>query len=120
MPRKTDGRTQQALRRCKREYEGLKAQLNSLDYILQGSVTQRWKQCGKPGCRCQQDPQSRHGPYYQWSWKERGTTKSIHLNPHQAQQCREWIGNHRALERIIKRMRTVSLRAARLQEIAKK
>jgi len=120
MADKADGRRVQALQRCAREYEDLKRQLQSLGYILQGSVTERWNQCGRPWCHCHKDPQSRHGPYYQWSWKDRGKTKSVYLEADQARQCREWIENHRALERLLKRLRMVSLRAARLCDIAGK
>ena len=120
MAQKADGRREQALRRCEQEYEVLKQQLLSLGYILQGSVTERWNQCGREWCHCHKDPESRHGPYYQWSWKDRAKTKSVYLDADQANQCKAWIQNHRELERLLKRMRAVSLRAARLQEIAQK
>ena len=120
MPREPDARRQQALRRYEQQYEQLKSQLQDLGFILQGSVTERWKQCGKPGCRCQHDPDSRHGPYYQLSWKDQGKTRSIHLNPEQVQLCRQWIENHRELNRILAQMREISLNAASLAEITKK
>jgi len=120
MPQETEGRREQALRRYERQYEDLKLQLQNLGYILQGSVTERWNQCGRSWCHCHKDPQSRHGPYYQWSWKDRGKTKSVYLDADQAKQCREWIKNHRELERLLKRMRAVSLRVARLHEIDRK
>jgi len=120
MPGPGGRRPEQALQRCQEEYEKLKAQLTGLGYILQGSLRERWMQCGKPACRCANDPQARHGPYYQWSWAEAGKTKSMLLDAEQAAQCREWILNHRELERLLKQMRTVSLRVARLHEIDRK
>jgi len=120
MPHKADGRREQALRRYAQEYDDLKQQLQTVGYILQGSVTERWNQCGKSWCHCHKDPKSRHGPYYQWSWKEGGKTKSVYLDADQAELCRQWIDNHRQLERLLKRMRAVSLRAARLHEIDRK
>ena len=63
MSHKADARRAQALQHCAREYEALKRQLQTLGYILQGSVTERWNQCGRPWCHCHKDPQSRHGPY---------------------------------------------------------
>jgi|TARA_B100001971_G_C18030358_1_gene452225 hypothetical protein len=120
MPDQGGGRRQQARRRCEQEYRELKAQLEGLGYILQGSLRERWMQCGKEACRCYTDPAARHGPYYQWSWAEQGKTRSIYLDADQAALCREWIGNHRELERLLKRMRAVSLRAARLHKIDRK
>jgi len=120
MPRKTNPRQRQALRRHEQEYDRLKKQLQSLGFILQGSVTERWKQCGKPECKCRHDPDARHGPYHQLSWKDHGKTRSIHLNPDQVQLCKEWIGNHRELDRILEQLRYISLRVAGLEEIVKK
>jgi hypothetical protein len=31
--------------------------------MRRGSVSVRTVKCNKPGCRCQNDPQARHGPY---------------------------------------------------------
>lgn len=109
-----------ALQRCEEEYQKLKAQIEGLGYILQGSLRERWMTCGKEGCRCNEDPAARHGPYYQWSWAEKSKTRSIYLRAEQANRCREWIQNHHELERLLKRMRAVSLRAARLHEIDRK
>lgn len=120
MPQPAGHRRQQALRRCEQEYQQLKAQIDGLGYILQGSLRERWMTCGKEGCRCYDDPAARHGPYYQWSWAERGKTRSIYLGANQAERCREWIRNHRELERLLKRMRAVSLRVARLHGIDRK
>ena len=120
MPKQAGGRREQALRRCQQEYDALKAQVENLGYILQGSLRERWMQCGKQACRCSTDPDARHGPYYQWSWVEAGKTRSTYLDAEQAEICRQWIGNHRELERLLKRMRTVSLRAARLLQIERK
>jgi len=108
---------QQRLLRYQREYHQLKQELLNLGFVLQGSLTKRWMRCGKPTCRCQQDPQARHGPYYQWSWKNKGRTASVYLNPEQAELCKEWIANHRELERVTRRMRDLSLRMSRLYEI---
>lgn len=120
MAQKTDDRRGQLLRRYGQQYEELKRQLQTLGYILQGSVTERWNQCGRPWCHCHTDPQSRHGPYYQWSWKDQAKTKSVYLDADQARQCREWIQNHRQLERLLKRMRALSLRVAALYQIHRK
>ena len=120
MPKPTNGRRERSLRRCEQEYEELKGQLSTLGYALQGSVTERWNQCGKPECRCKNDPEARHGPYSQLSWKERGKTKSMYLDAHQVQLCGEWIAHHKELERILKKMRTLALRMVDLQKTGHK
>ncbi len=115
-----DPRTRRALEHCQQEYDQLKAELANLGFVLPGSVAQRRMKCGKPSCRCQHDPEARHGPYIQWTWNTKGETFSTYLDPDQAALCKEWIQNTRRLRRLISQMRQLSMRAARLQRIAPK
>ena len=112
-------RQEEALRRLQEKLGEIKSEIEEIGFIVQGSVTERWKKCGKPACRCHKDPDEWHGPYYQWSWKTSGRTSSVSLTQEQAKLCRQWVKNNRRLDRIIKRMRKLSLRAARLYDIAK-
>ena len=52
-----------ALRGYEEQYKALKAQLQTLGFIGQGSVCTRRITCGRPACRCHDDPDARHGPY---------------------------------------------------------
>ncbi|MEW6755212.1 MAG: DUF6788 family protein [Candidatus Latescibacterota bacterium] len=118
MARKPD--RQATLQRYEEEYERLKEELGGLGYVLPGTVTERCLPCGTPSCRCHEDRQYWHGPYYQWNWREEGKTRSAYLSGEQLAQAREWMGNNRAAEDLFKRMRTLSLRVARLHEIPRK
>ena len=109
-----------ALRRYAHTYEELKTEVLGLGYVLQGSVIERWMECGKPACQCHADPQRRHGPYYQWSWKTRGRTVSVYLDKEQAALCKDWIQNNRRLEQILTRIRALSLRVIQLHDIPRK
>jgi len=100
-----------------RQYKQLKAEMANLGFILQGTLSKRWMKCGQPTCRCREDPQARHGPYWQWSWKKSGKSVSTYLKPEQAALCKKWIDNHRRMERIIKKLRKISLQAARLHKM---
>ena len=102
------------------QYRGLAADLATMGYILQGSLTKRWMYCGKAACRCTDDPDARHGPYYAWTYKRVGRTVCVYLNDEQAAVCAEWIANNRRLERIVRKMRAISGRIARLKEIPAK
>ena len=105
------------LQRHEQQYEKVKAEILDIDYVLQGSVTERQMECGKTACQCHVDVRARHGPYYQWSWKSRGRTVSVYLDKEQAALCRQWVENNRRLERILTRMRNISLRVARLHKL---
>jgi hypothetical protein len=53
------GKSSPALRRRRQE---LLRKLPPLDAILRGSLIERYKRCGKPGCKCAEGPG--HGPKY--------------------------------------------------------
>jgi len=112
-------RQEEALRRQEERYEEAKAEIQDLGFVLQGSIAKRWMECGNPTCRCHEDAEARHGPYYQWTWKTDGKTRSVYLSKEQATQCRRWIQNNRQLNKLVSRLRRISLRAARSYDIRK-
>ena len=57
----------------------LKAKLQAVGFIGQGSVQTRRIACGSPTCRCHHDPDARHGPYHYWTRKARGKTVGLKL-----------------------------------------
>jgi hypothetical protein len=59
--------------------------------MRRGSVAERSMKCGQPECRCQQDPQARHGPYYSLTRAEGGKTRSRYLTAEQAALAREQV-----------------------------
>ena len=58
-----------AMHQYEKQYDGLKAELQTLGFIGQGSVSTRRITCGRPACRCHSDPEARHGPYHHWTRK---------------------------------------------------
>jgi hypothetical protein len=79
-------------------------------FTCEGSLVERFTSCHKPNCRCQ-DPEHRHGPYYQLSWKESGKTVSKLISADDAVPYQEWIANCRRLESALDEMRDLSRRA---------
>jgi hypothetical protein len=59
--------------------------------MRRGSVSERSMKCGRKECRCQQDPQARHGPYYSLTRAEQGKTKSRYLTAEQALLARRQV-----------------------------
>src|SRR6266545_6358379 len=91
------------------EYGGLKKALGALGYVRPGSLVRRYMPCGKAACRCASDPQSLHGPYYQWTTKRHGKTVTVRLTREQARVCAEWTQNHRRLKELVRRLEELSL-----------
>ena len=90
-----------------RRYGRLKARLTQVGLILQGTITQRAIVGDDP-----QEPGKKksYGPYYQWTWKYKGRTKTVNLTASQAKTYRKAIRNHRMVEKTLREMREISLR----------
>jgi len=67
--------------------------------IRRGSVSERSMKCGRERCRCHQDAQARHGPYYSLTRIEGGKTHSRYLSAQQAALARQQIKAGQAFRR---------------------
>ena len=86
-------------------YERLKASIGALGLVQIGSVSERTDR--------RTDAQGRvreWGPYYQWTFKEGGKTRTVNLTREQAAVWTEAIRNHRKMEKILEELRKVSLK----------
>jgi Family of unknown function (DUF6788) len=73
-------------------------QLPPLQAILRGSLIERFKRCGKPGCKCADGPG--HGPKYYLSVSYPGLRPQMDYIPQELhEQTAEFLANyHRARE----------------------
>lgn len=101
---------QRRIEACRADYAAAKARLADVGFICEGSLVERYTRCGNPNCRCAQ-PDGRHGPYYQLSWKQAGKTVSRLLSADDAALYQEWIANRRRLESALDDMRDLSRQA---------
>ena len=120
MSTKAEERRRRALERQHEKYRTTAEELAGIGYVLQGSISERWMACGKAACRCTDDRDARHGPYYAWTYKRGGKTVCIYLTREQAADCSQWITNNRRLERLVATLRTITRRIAQLREIPSK
>jgi hypothetical protein len=92
----------------------LAAQIAEIGIVAAGSVTRRYTRCTSPGCRCNADPPSPHGPYWQWTAKVNGKTVTKRLSAQEAHLYKEWIANDRRIRSLLAQMRKVDAKAAEL------
>jgi hypothetical protein len=92
------------------QLQALQRAILTLGFVRPGSLVRRYMPCGNAACRCMARPPQLHGPYYQWTYKVAGRTKTMRLSEEQAQLCREWLRNHKQLKRLVRQMEQLSLR----------
>jgi hypothetical protein len=95
-------RLQSRLDRCRQELA--EAQIGLL-----GSVSERFMTCSTSGCHCRATPPQLHGPYYQWTTKIDGKTKTLRVGPEEVEHFHAWIAEGRRLERCVQEWRKLSL-----------
>ena len=91
------------------EYREIKRRIAALGWARPGSVIRRYMPCGNPSCRCMATPPRLHGPYYQWSHKIGGRTRTLRLSHPQAKFAKEWAENYRKLKKLLRRMERLAL-----------
>jgi hypothetical protein len=101
-----------SLRRLEARHRAALAEVATLGLVLRGSIARRLTRCGHPGCRCHADPPLLHGPYYIWTRKVAGKTVTAQLKPEYAALCQDWNRNMRTLDRTVRQLQALGLRAA--------
>jgi len=59
--------------------EAILRQLAQLGDMRRGTITEVFRSCGKPGCCCSAPRHPGHGPYYAFTTKVEGKTKTLQL-----------------------------------------
>ena len=102
----------EVLESLRRKVSELSENLQDTGFILYGTVRKHYMKCGHKGCRCHADPPQLHGPYYDWTRRVKGKTKTVRLTDDQAKTIEEWISNMRRVEKILEEMEKISVQAA--------
>jgi hypothetical protein len=82
----------------------LKNQIDDLGISIPGSIQTVYLKCGKSNCRCHQDKDQRHGPYYLWYRRVNGKTATQSIAEEDVQSYRMWIGNREKLEALFQKI----------------
>ena len=94
-------RPETIIKQARQRIERIRATLGEIDYLCSGTLLQRTKVCGKPGCRCAQDASARHGPYYEWGHMKGGKLVHRTVSPEQATILQLAIANHRKAKKLM-------------------
>ena len=92
------------------QIRALADEIARIGFVCSGTLSQRTKTCGKPNCRCATDPEARHGPYYEWTWREGGKLRHKIVPPGKVDLLREAIQNYRTVQKLLERWERESAR----------
>ena len=87
-----------------RRRQALVKQLARLEpLILRGSLIERYKRCGHPGCKCQQG--QGHGPKYYLSISQAGSRPEMDYVPEEfTKQVSDYLQNFQKVRQVLERI----------------
>jgi len=89
--------------------------LPPLKSILRGSLIERYKRCGKPGCKCADGPG--HGPKYYLSVSYPGQRPQMDYVPQEAYgQAAEFLANYHRIREILETICEINRELLRRRE----
>jgi len=80
--------------------------------ILHGTISTARAKCGTKTCRCQQDPEALHGPYYRWTGRLDGKITTKTLSREMAEECSRRIASYRKLQRQLESLLQLAIDSA--------
>jgi len=76
--------------------------LARIHYLCSGTLLERTKMCGRPGCACARDPAARHGPYFEWGHMRAGKLVHRQVSAPYAAALRQAIANYRMARKLLR------------------
>lgn len=99
----------------RRKRKRLLARLPPLEAMLRGSLIERYKPCGKPGCRCARGPG--HGPKYYLSVSRTGQRPEMDYVPQASHdEVARYLENYRRVQQILDEICTINRELLRRRE----
>ena len=91
----------------RRRRRTLLRKLPRLEAILRGSLIERYKRCGKPGCKCAHGPG--HGPKYYLSVSKPGNKPLMDYVPQDSKEkVEQYLANYRKTKLILEELCDIS------------
>ena len=99
----------------KRRRQALRRRLPSLVAILRGSLIERYKRCGKPGCKCAKG--RGHGPKYYLSVSHPRLRPQMDYVPQERQsQVKKFLANYQRAREILEEICEINRELLRRRE----
>ena len=99
----------------RRRRKALVRRLPVLEALVRGSLIERYKRCGKPGCKCAKG--RGHGPKYYLSVSEPGGRPQMDYIPqNRREEVQEYLSNYRKVKAILKEICAINRELLRRRE----
>ena len=79
-----------------------------MSWRVSSSVDAAATHSGRPQCACHHDPAKRHGPYVEWTYKEKGKTVSVKISAEAAPLYKAASKQQRKLKAVLAKLERLS------------
>ena len=86
----------------RRQTQEIRQAIDAITLVGSGTLSTRTKVCGQPTCRCANDPDARHRPYYEWTRRVDGRYRHSVVSQRQAQLLERAIANSKEIQRLLR------------------
>lgn len=76
--------------------------LSRLDEVIEGTVVENYRRCGKPECHCATG--QGHGPYYLLTWSEDRRTRTQHIPRDKVAQVKAMTEHYRRAREALRKI----------------
>jgi hypothetical protein len=109
------GLTEKSTKALRQRQKVLLGRLPPLQAILRGSLVERYKRCGKPGCKCAKGPG--HGPKYYLTVSYPKRKPEMDYVPAEFQEkVKEYLENYRKVKEILEELSEINRELLRRRE----
>ena len=109
------GLTEKTTKALRQRQKALLRRLPPLQAILRGSLVERYKRCGKPGCKCANGPG--HGPKYYLTVSYPKRKPEMDYVPAEFQEkVKEYLENYRKTKEILEEISEINRELLRRRE----
>jgi len=107
-----------ALERLEAKREALYHQIRTLDDFRPGTISVRYRKCGKKNCVCYSKEHPGHGPQYLWTATRKGKSvaQNLRLGP-ELDKARREIATHQQFRRLSQEALDVNEQICRLRPV---
>lgn len=110
-----NGLKEKSTKALRQRQKTLLKRLPSLQTILRGSLVERYKRCGKPGCKCASGPG--HGPKYYLTVSYPKRRPEMDYVPAEFQEkVKEYLENYRKTKEILEELSEINRELLRRRE----
>ena len=110
-----NGLKEKPTKALRQRQKALLRRLPPLQAILRGSLVERYKRCGRPGCRCAKGPG--HGPKYYLTVSYPKRRPEMDYVPAEFQEkVREYLENYRKAKEILEELSEINRELLRRRE----